>query len=90
MGLSGLKKLEVLFRISGEEGICCRVSIALSDNDGLDFLLDTRPPNSPVEPSSPTNTSSALESGRSRCSSRRTVVDGFLASVSLLAFRRTF
>ena len=37
IGLSGLKKLEVRFRNAGEGGIFWSVSMARSDNEGLDF-----------------------------------------------------
>lgn len=36
VGLSRLKKFEVLLR-NGEEGMFCRVSIVRSDSDGRDF-----------------------------------------------------
>jgi len=37
IGLSAIKKLEPLFRIAGDDGIFCRVSIVRSDSDGLGF-----------------------------------------------------
>lgn len=40
IGLSDLKKLEVLFLIAGEEGILCKVSIVRSDSEGLGFRED--------------------------------------------------
>lgn len=35
--LSAVKKLEPLFRIAGDDGIFCKVSIVRSDNNGLGF-----------------------------------------------------
>lgn len=80
MGLSELKKLECLFRIAGEEGMFCSVSIALSDNDGIDFLLDACSPNTPGED---------VPSSRAKPSppSRRNGLDEFLKNVSSLALR---
>ena len=51
IGLSGWKKLDDCFLAAGEGGIFWRVSIALSDNEGLDlrlvscgFLAVSKPP----------------------------------------------
>lgn len=73
--------------MAGEDGMFCNVSIALSDNDGLDFLPNSCSPNSPPASTSRTNSSSSLASSRPIGSSRRTEVDGFLKRVSWLAFR---
>jgi len=89
-GLPGLKKLESCFRIAGEAGMFWRVSMVLSDNDGLLFLLTGWDSLSSSVWHGPSVISCSVESGRTGSCSRRAAFEGLLNRALLMAGRRVF